>query len=77
MNFVAEDYIYDFWYLTSLVGGSISVEDGYGVGNGLSVDYFWADKVTIDKASSGSAVQEYVDGVEFAGIGCTEFHSQD
>jgi len=77
VGFVVEDYIYDFQYLTNLVRKSINVKDRYRVENGLSVDSLWANKVIINKASSGSTVQEYVDRVEFAGIGYTEFYSQN
>ena len=35
-----KNYIYDFQYLTGLIGGSINIEDKYGMRNGPSIDSF-------------------------------------
>jgi len=47
------------------------------MGDSLSVHFLRLDKVMVDETSNSFIIQKCIDKVEFASVGCTEFHSKD
>ena len=69
-----EKYVYNLRDLSCLVGGTIDIEDGDVMWEGLSVYPFQTDKIPVDEASSCSAVQEDFNRVEFTCVRSSDFH---
>ena len=77
MSLVVEDYVYHLQYLPCLVGRAVNIKNQYGPRDSLSINLLEVDKVTIYEVAGGPTVQKYLDRVEFASVGCTNFHQQD
>ena len=69
-----EKYVYDFGNLSSLVRGTIDIEDRDVTWEGPSIYPFQTDEVPVDEASGCSAVQESFDEVKFACVHSSNFH---
>ena len=77
MSLVVENYVHNLGNLSCLVKGTVDIEDRDVVREGLSVHPLRTDKISVDEASGGSAVQEGFDGVEFACVCSSNFHWQE
>ena len=76
VSLVAENYIHNLRNLSCLVRETIDIEDQDVTWEGLSVHPSRTDKISVDEASGGSAVQEGFDRVEFACVCSSDFHWQ-
>ena len=77
MSLVAENYVHNLGNLSCLVRETVNIEDWDVVQEGLSVHPLQTDKISVNEASSGSAVQEGFDRVEFAHGCSSNFHWQE
>jgi len=77
VDFVAEDYVYNFGDLACLVGGTVHVVHWYGARDALSVNTFRSDKVSIYEVAHSSGVQKCFDGVHLAGVCGADFYWED
>ena len=72
-----EKYVYDFGNLSSLIRGTVDIEDRDVTWESPSVYFFWSDEVSVDEASGCSTIQESFDKVEFAYVRSSNFHWQE
>jgi len=77
VDFVAEDYIYNFRDLACLVGGAVHVVHWYGVRDAPGVNTFHTDEVSIYEVARSSGVQKHFDRVHLAGVCGADFYWED
>jgi len=77
VDFVVEDYIYNFGDLACLVGGAVHVIHRYGTKNAPSVNTFCTDEVSIYKVARSSRVQKRLDRVHLTGVCGADFYWED
>jgi len=77
VTLVTKNYVHNLGNLSCLVRGAINIKDWDVMWEGPSVHPFWTDKISVNKASSRSAVQEGLDGVEFTCVRGSNFYWQE
>jgi len=77
VDFVAEDYVYNFKDLACLVGGTVHVVHWYGARDAPSVNTFCLYEVSIYEVARSSGVQKCFDGVHLAGVCGADFYWED
>ena len=69
-----ENYIHNLGNLPCLVRRTVDIKDWDVAREGPSVHPSQTNKISVNEASGGSAVQESFDGVEFAHGCSSDFH---
>jgi len=77
VDFVVEDYVYNFGDLACLVRGTVHIVHQYGVRDAPSVNIFRTDEVSIYEVAHSSRVQKRLDRMYLAGICGTDFYWKD
>jgi len=77
VDFVTEDYVYNFGDLACLVRGTVHVVHWYGARDALSVNTFRSDEVSIYEVAYSSRVQKRFDRVHLAGVCGADFYWED